>query len=386
MSECVLWCARLLPLKCCHKHPSSVEDLLLSVLSELHSPTSDLLTTVLAQSFPDSSGQEGTGGGSRRLKLDQLLTRMRRGSGKDHCPSVVYQTLSQSVLADRASGTLQDFGPLCVKSDTCPHSLLLKEHSLKVGSFTFEYDQAYLDFLDSLFPACLAEPSDRLPALVQSSVPHSLKPSQNTPTKYSCKYQLSTHPKHSTSSAGLNDVVTHLYEWSQRTDSRRLGENKRGSTPVKIDLSLSFLMYCVQLEREKHQLQLSTPAKEMVDAASNDSPDGADSLTTVTLVPDQSLTDVQEDHSSLTTVTLIHDSTSSTNSALPISDTTVTPLVKDSSAIPSGAITADSDTVTQCDSTLYIEDLVSANPNTASLLSLSQSSSESQNQVFLLSS
>ena len=368
MSELALWCARLFPLRHCHKNPSVVQDLLLSALSELPSSSSLLLTILLAQNFPDSS-QEQSGS---KLKLDQLLARIRGSRSVEGLSlSVDHQVMSQTVLQDQASSNLQVLGPLCIKSPTDPHTLSLSNNALQVGSFIFEYDQAYLDFLDELFSTLLAN------SWANATQPHPAEPLTHTlsfstlnNSTISNRSQLPLLPlserERSTSSLGLYGVATYLYEWSQRTDSRPVNstrcEDKKKSPRNRVEFSLSFLKYCLQLEEKRHQLMSS---QEVVTRGSG-SPGDVDTFTSVTAVPDQTastMTCVPEDPSFVTTLTSVYESTKSDVSSGEQDDTssitTITPIqdgIRSSTSMTS-TITPEADSTVECDSTLHTEDL-----------------------------
>ena len=283
--------------------------------------------------------------------------------------SVDYQIMSQAVLEDQALDTLQTFGPLCFKSDSGQHELKLKKKALDVGSFMFEYNQAYLDFLDLCFSS-FAKPS------TQKSQSLELFPLQVTHGTLN-NTTASISPFHNISILSqsisqwvtpeqLQGLVTYLYEWSQRPDSKPMeissGEdgNKTGHHPMKTELSLSFLMYCLKLEEEKHKLRasghVSSSSQETV-TADTDTAVSEDTITTITPAADDTLstiTAVTEDTPSLTTITA-YDSISSTITGElsdPCSMTTITPL-QDSI----DTVTADVEYPTLSDSTLHAEDL-----------------------------
>ena len=363
MSECAVWCARLEPLSHCHKNPSHVEEIFLSVLSVL--PCNHLLVTLMAQNFPGS-----TQPGLRRLKVEQLLAGMRTAvseRGNTDVPlSVDYQVMSQAVLEDRASGSLQAFGPLCLKSGHGPQALSLKERALHVGTFVFEYDQGYLDFLDTLFSTKPSMDSlvtgNYLELFTQNSTSNTLR---NTSSSFHRLSVASLPPESGPLLVDMQALVTYLYEWSQRTDSRtpvtsssRGQQNKTKPPAMIIELSLSFLTYCLKLEEEKHQLIVggypSSSSPQATVTACTDSEGSEENIVTLSAGGCTStlstITPLPDDTSSLTTVTSTQGGiTSAMSGGLNLcSMTTITPLPDDTSSLT---------TTTADDSTLHAEDL-----------------------------
>ena len=285
--------------------------------------------------------------------------------------SVDYQIVSQAVLEDQASDTLQTFGPLCFKSDSGQHELKLKKKALDVGSFMFEYDQAYLDFLDLCFSS-FAKPSTQKS---QSLEPFPLQATHgtlnNTTATISSFHNISILSQSISqweTPEELQGLVTYLYEWSQRPDSKPMeissGEhrNKTGHHHMKTELSLSFLMYCLKLEEEKHKLRarghnISSSSQETV-TAYTETVVSEDTIITITPAADDTIstiTAVREDTPSLTTITAYDGISSSTITGElsdPCSMTTITPL-QDSI----DTVTADTESPTLSDSTLHAEDL-----------------------------
>ena len=308
--------------------------------------------------------------------MEQLLARMRtavNGRNDRGIPqpfSVDYQIMSRTVLEDQASGNLQTFSPLCVMSGSGQHELALKEKALHIGSFVFEYDQHYLDFLE-LFFSSVANHST-----ASSKSAHSLElfplnithgQLNTTTSSYHHVSVLSQPFSPRENSEDLQALVTYFYEWSQRNDSRTLDtshdreqKNDTGHPPMRIELSLSFLMYCLRLEEEKHEQRFnghptSPSSQEIVTKDTNEG--------TITTVTDETIstmsaaTAAPEENSSLTTVTSAPDSVNITVTG-ELSMTTITPL-PDEACVSSSETTvpADTDSTILSDSTLHAEDL-----------------------------
>ena len=305
--------------------------------------------------------------------MEQLLARIRtavNGRNDRGIPepfSVDYQIMSRAVLEDQASGNLQTFSPLCVMSGSGQHKLALKEKALHVGSFVFEYDQHYLDFLELFFSSIAnhstasSKPGHSL-ELFPRNITHGC---QNTTT--SSLHHVSVLSQPFSQRENLQDLqalVTYFYEWSQRNDSRTLDtshdreqKNDTGHPPMRIELSLSFLMYCLKLEEEKHEQRFNghPTSPSSPEIGTKDTNEGT--ITTVTDETMSAATTALEDNSSLTTVTSAPDSVNITMTG-ELSMTTITPL-PDEACVSSSETTvpADTDSTILSDSTLHAEDL-----------------------------
>ena len=336
--DCALWCARLLPLQNCFHHDdqSDIEDTLLSVLLEL--PCNQLTATLLAQHFPDTQNF-GPRKRNLKLKMDQLLARMRTagtdrdGHSMSQPLSVDYQLMSKAVLEGQCSNICEYFSPQCVRSDDRGHKLTLSDKALEVGSYPFEYDQAYIDLLNTLFSITLkskrAVPSSET-YIHLPSYHHHISP--NTAPSHGELMQHSTRMHTQIDfSDDLQTMISSLYKWIHSSESTVDPEHKHSnstSTPtMTIGISLSFLTYCLQLEEEKyrrasttesHVHVASTSSLELVAANTQSDGGGEESLTTVTPVLDGS-------PSSMTTITPLIDHSSLSDSTLHAEDLTITP-------------------------------------------------------------
>lgn len=357
-SECALWCARLLPLCNCFKHedPSEIQDMLLSVVSEL--PCNKLMATLLAQNFPNNQHFV-----SRRrylqLKMDQLLARMRStvtvegGQNMPELLSVDYQIMSKAVLEDQGSDVCECFSPQCFQSDNNGHKPTMSDKALEVGSHPFEYDQAYFDFLDMLFSITFTKRS------VPLSLPCAhLLPPQYPPPPYATLAQ-STMPHTQTRySQHSHPVVASLYEWSQSADLSVLSVRVTGTThdpghnveevpimkvkrgrsrsrgdtpPMRIEISLSFLTYILLLEEEKWQRTntSNTASSSTLEEVTDTQCAGEESMTTVTPV-------LEGTTSTMTNVTPDIDSTTLSDSTLYAEDLTTIPSKKSAQVVIDG--------------------------------------------------
>ena len=348
-AECALWCARLLPLRKClaQDNAAEVPDMLLSAIAEL--PCDPLMATLLALCFPDSR-QFTSRGRCLQLKMDRLLARMRStvvegGQGKPHPLSVDYQVMSRAVLEDQSSSVRECFSPQCFQSGS---ELTLSGDALAVGMQIFEYDQGYLDFLDTLFSITYTNNSTQLRVHVYSpTFQHSFPPYYTYTGSSRLQHSV---PSHTTEDGGtcwerVQTQAASLYEWTQCVDSsthsdqvtrsasqpsraeEREGSNRRGKSKVntptmRIDLSLSFLMYCLQLEEEKCRRAPNTDnihvSTSTLHAVTGTQSDGGDSITTITSVLDGTA-------SAITTITTDIDSTASFGSTLYAEDLTTSP-------------------------------------------------------------
>ena len=304
--------------------------------------------------------------------MEQILARLRTGGSEGHAQdilqplSVDYQIMSRAVLEDLGSESLQTFGPLCLVSGSSQHGLELKEKALDVGSLVFEYDQSYLDYLQSFFSS-FAKPSTATLKQAHSLelIPPHDKLNNSTTTSSSPFHHVSIMSQPLSLREASEDpqaLVTYLYEWSQRLESSHSTEGK-SDTPVRIELSLSFLTYCLKLEEEKHRSYPASSSSVTADTSEI-------TITTVTpaatdgIVSSMSaITPLPEDTSSLTAVTsTAQDNVTFTTVTGELSDlgsvTTITPL-PDLACVSSSVatVTADTHSATLSDSTLCTEDL-----------------------------
>ena len=271
----MLWCVRLLPFHNClaQENSSEIEDVLLSTISEL--PCSSFMATVLARCFPYAQFEQNH---RLQLKMNRLLSRMRstvvqeNSCSPAHPLSVEYQTKSQAMLDDQVSLAVKCFSPHCFQSEDPEHKMSMGDDAVNVGTYMFEYDQAYLEFLDTLFSITSAT----------SSVPQQAAQFNSTQMYVS---SMSSQPSHNPRTGHKGEdfetcwesnlsLVASLYEWSQSVSSsihsqrppsfnaasqiaEKQGskENNRrlNTTTMRIDISLSFLTYCLQLEEKKCQ-------------------------------------------------------------------------------------------------------------------------------------
>lgn len=161
--EAAIWSSRLLPFAKLLPNTLEVEDLVLSVLSELS--TDDFLTDVLAFCFPMAS-VEGRGTVTTNTKLRRIMMRLRStaqcvsmetktaGSATEtdgpQLLSAKYQLVSRAVLTNR-SKVLGGDEPGSPHRDflMAPEGgVVVHEKDLNVGVVLFEYDMEYLCFLD----------------------------------------------------------------------------------------------------------------------------------------------------------------------------------------------------------------------------------------------
>lgn len=234
------------------------------------------MATVLAQCFPHGQFEQNH---RLKLKMNRLLSRMRSTVVQEnsHSPtqplSVEYQMKSQAMLDNQVSLAVKCFSPQCFQSGGPEHKISMGDDAMTVGTYSFEYDQAYLEFLDTLFSITSAT----------TSVPQQNAYFNTTPMYVS----MSSHTSHSPRTVRTSEdfetcwesnlpLVASLYEWSQSVSSsihsqRPLsfiaasqtapGEKQRSkesckrlnSTTMRVDISLSFLTYCLQLEEKKCQ-------------------------------------------------------------------------------------------------------------------------------------
>ena len=284
----MLWCARLLPFRNClaSQNASEIEDILLSTISEL--PCDSFMATILSQCFPHAQIE---GNHCLTLKMGRLLTRMRstvvekHSTGTSQPLSVEYQMRSQSILNNQMSLMDKYFIPQCSRSQD--HEVFLSDEALIVGVHTFEYDQAYLEFLDTLFSVTNATYAVPQAEIKSTQLHQYLKYSsmKSTPHALHTATCTSLTTGGETCWESVLPLVVSLYEWSQTVSSNMnpgsqlVHRKKQGPkqinraidpSTVKIDLSFSFLAYCLQLEEEKSQVAAITNSVAV------------DSLTTIT--------------------------------------------------------------------------------------------------------
>ena len=296
----MLWCARLLPFRNClqSQNASEIEDILLSTISEL--PCDSFMATILSQCFPRAQIE---GNHCLTLKMGRLLTRMRstvvekHSTGTSQPLSVEYQMRSQSILNSQMSLMDKYFIPQCSQSQG--NEVFLSDEALIVGSHTFEYDQAYLEFLDTVFSVTNATDSVPQAQMKSTQLHQYLKYSamKNTFCALDTASCTSLATGGDTCWENILPLVISLYRWSQTVNSNTnspsqlVHRKKQGPKQIiraidpstmKIDLSFSFLAYCLQLEEEKSQVAATMTAYNGGLASPITNSLAIDSLTTIT--------------------------------------------------------------------------------------------------------
>ena len=158
-----MWGARLLPFSELLSQKTEMQDVVLSLISEL--PSTMFVADLLALCFPGSSFEDN---GYLDAKMKRLLLRLRStvdpqsqltmndGANQAEPLSIRYQTRSQMLLnahesLDISIGNFQTIQLATSTNGSVQESVSPYERALQVGSFLFEHDTAYLRFLDTLF-------------------------------------------------------------------------------------------------------------------------------------------------------------------------------------------------------------------------------------------
>ena len=153
----------MLPLSELLSQKTEIQDIVLSLISEL--PSSTFVADLLALCFPGPSFENN---GYLDAKMKRLLLRLRStvdpqsqvtmndGANQAEPLSVRYQTRSQMLLNAQESldiniGNFQTIQLATSTDGSVQESVSSYERALQVGSFMFEHDAAYLIFLDTLF-------------------------------------------------------------------------------------------------------------------------------------------------------------------------------------------------------------------------------------------
>ncbi len=263
-----LWSARLLPFSHILSGDPDIQDLVLSVLSEL--PCNAFLSDMLSHSFPTPSGESGTS----NTKLKRILSRLRSMMDgpqqlSDPVPlSVKYQVRSQVVLAQRAE-VFGNIGGMVSSSFLLNSDVVSFEKDLKVGDLSLEYDFEYFNFLKTLF-SILVKPADtpsltNLPPLGRGHgkekycLPY-LSKFQCDPSRIDGSSLMITH--------SLYPLLDSLMRWSQmdcprkavtqrntksRLERKLSRRRSKLSSTMKVNLSLPVIVGCL-MQREKSGL------------------------------------------------------------------------------------------------------------------------------------
>lgn len=147
-----LWSARLLQFTSLLENPTQnlVKGTTLTILSELE--TDSFLVEMLAYCFPVGDKSQ-----TNDDKLDRIIARLRSTVGPDSSPlSVQYQAKSQEVLTQRLNLGANEglfYELVFMEGSNC----LAENDALQVGSFLFEYDSEYIEFIDKALSVLFSE-------------------------------------------------------------------------------------------------------------------------------------------------------------------------------------------------------------------------------------
>ena len=292
------WCARYLTFSSFVNKPGmkTLEETALSVFSEL--PTNGLLADLLAYCFPASLSGDNTG---VEAKMKRLLSRLRSvQDGEGSMPqalSVRYQTNSQvtsSHLQKTFGEDLGKFGELvqpgAVAQDS---SYLLHTSAFEVGSFLYEFDSGYLEFLDTLFSVIVPEKTDvplsfpastsgdsSLLTISQLQQPSVYKDGAHSSVPYLSEFLSKLKKKAKMRGAPWQCVLpllNSLHTWSQtacpqvnpglhKLKKRKSGfkktktdEMKRDMTTLKVNLPPELIISCLKQREQVESTALKDP-------------------------------------------------------------------------------------------------------------------------------
>ena len=155
----------------------------LSALSEL--PNGAFLANLLALYFPTATSSDG--GVDSKLKRLMVRLRSAHDPASNQLLSVIYQSKSQEVLNQQSAVFSDSCGHFCplfslneqkiLEHDFHGNSIELCAQAFDIGTFVFEYDVEYHNFLDTLFAVTLQSESYRpsAPKLMLSTISPSSK-------------------------------------------------------------------------------------------------------------------------------------------------------------------------------------------------------------------
>ena len=281
-----MWCCRLLPFaelftQTGTKTPVDVQLTALSALSEL--PNDAFFANLLALYFPNSSSNDRT----IDAKFQRLMSKLRSA----HDPttqqllSVIYQTKSQKVLRQRDAAFGESDGHFQQLISFRDREQELFEHeirnvevysqALNVGSFIFEYDVDYLNFLDTLFAVTLQNESYKptTSKLMQSTSSlagfmrsHTDKPDLATSPLTSEHIRLiGTCDSTETSSCWqhLLPLLHMLQEWLELPQPQQKSRQSKGKVKkskdrvaMRVSVSLELVMNCLRQEEDRMAAEL----------------------------------------------------------------------------------------------------------------------------------
>lgn len=265
--EAAVWSSKLLPFTSFLPRDPDIEDLVLSVLSEL--PCDTFLADMLAFCFPSPSAERKR---AADTKLKRIITRLRAGgpqSAESAEPlSVKYQLLSKLVLANRARVFGNDSGGLHEEflSSTANGDTTFKHEDLSVGDLVFEYDLEYLDFLSTLFTIIIP------PSFQQISIPTlpGTDDSGYSVLPYLSEFHSNNVEAFSSSTpfaCTLYPLLNSLIKWAQmpypqkvqevpgsakKVSSRKMARRRSTLSPsiMRVNLSIPVIIGCLR-EREE---------------------------------------------------------------------------------------------------------------------------------------
>ena len=257
---------------------NNIENCVLSLLLEL--PMDSHFVSLFAHCFPlatECSSEEKSDKWRSlmsRVKLKLDLYNARHDEAKS--PAELYAEKSKARLEQLNSSTFQIspfHSTVSRVTSGSNSSLQLTDNALCVGSWEFEYDIVYIEFLDTLLSILspIEETASRLNYSVTSlSKDHT--PSYKPPL-IGAYYSRRVHPKSFGSDDaawnGVTTLITQIHHWAHL--SSMLPSAPTDQPSLRVGVHLEFLMNCLQL------YSMPSGDDNIVDHHKNSSADGATS-------------------------------------------------------------------------------------------------------------
>ena len=281
VQEASLWGARYLSFtKFLENHSSNLlQGATLSIFSELE--TSVFLADILAHCFPSGTPRSST----KEKRLTRLVSKLRSAQGTEsEALSVRYQTKSQVIVfCQEKLGENQ--GNFCELVLPEGNSYLIEKSALCVGSFSFEYDSKFIEFLDNFFSVILPEKpgstilsphrENSLLTVSQLHLSSSFIEGANLPSLASFLSKLKHVNKELASWEQVIPLLESLHSWSCTTSpsvapsrpgtqrqhrkkpkGRKMEPEQRSSASLKVSISPKLVLKCLQQREDREHLSV----------------------------------------------------------------------------------------------------------------------------------
>ena len=255
--QAALWSARLLPFIDLLSNYPNVEDLVLSSLSEL--PADEFLADMLAYTFPLSDSEGKKSGVDAKLKrvVTRLSSTPERGPDSQLL-SVRYQSKSEQFITNRAVAFNNRNKKLDASLLAGSHgeTLVINGKDLSVGSFLFEYDSGYLDFLETLFTIIVSPlaRNELSPPHLSEFKPDTIRVEDNSPVSYAIQPLLDSLLTRWSQMPFPQKYqeMNHETAGSKKSTGRKLAKRRSrlSSSAMRVNLSVPVIIGCLRQREE----------------------------------------------------------------------------------------------------------------------------------------